>query len=100
VSRACLHLSANLLHLHLIDAPRYPSHNILFVNMLHKYFCVFFFREKPGLPTISGNIAMDPTGGVTLSFHNLRYEVQQKLDDVPICGKKAMKEILCSIRYE
>lgn len=29
-----------------------------------------------------------------LSFHGIRYEVQEKLDDVPFCGKMGDKEIL------
>ena len=36
--------------------------------------------------------------GVSLSFHNIHYEVKQKVDDVPLCGKVANKEILCGIR--
>nr|CAB3219645.1 ATP-binding cassette sub-family G member 2-like [Phallusia mammillata] len=35
--------------------------------------------------------------GISLSFHNIRYEVLQKLDDVPVCGKTGMKEILCGV---
>ncbi|XP_039247846.2 broad substrate specificity ATP-binding cassette transporter ABCG2-like [Styela clava] len=29
-----------------------------------------------------------------ISFHGIRYEVQEKLDDVPLCGKMGDKEIL------
>uniref|UniRef100_F6T9N5 ATP-binding cassette sub-family G member 2-like n=2 Tax=Ciona intestinalis TaxID=7719 RepID=F6T9N5_CIOIN len=34
---------------------------------------------------------------ITLTFHDIRYEVRQKLDDVPLCGKTAMKEILLGV---
>ncbi|CAK8686948.1 unnamed protein product [Clavelina lepadiformis] len=42
------------------------------------------------------NIEDDRTSanGITLSFHDVRYEVKQKLNDVPICGKTGMKDIL------
>ena len=40
------------------------------------------------------------TPGVTMSFHNIRYEVKQAVDDIPIFGKKIEKEILSGIRYE
>jgi len=43
----------------------------------------------------TGASSTDP--GVTLSFHDIHYEVMQKLDDVPICGKKQAKEILCGV---
>ena len=46
------------------------------------------------------NVNVEKRNKVTLSFHDLRYEVQQKVDDVPLCGKVASKEILCGIRYE
>ena len=35
---------------------------------------------------------------VTLTFHDIRYEVKQKVDDVPCCGKIAAKEILRGLR--
>jgi len=35
--------------------------------------------------------------GVQLSFHNLSYEVDERLDSKPVCGKKGKKEILHSV---
>jgi len=34
----------------------------------------------------------------TLSFHNIRYVVKQKLNDSPFSIKTTKKEILCSLR--
>uniref|UniRef100_H2Z7L5 ABC transporter domain-containing protein n=1 Tax=Ciona savignyi TaxID=51511 RepID=H2Z7L5_CIOSA len=44
----------------------------------------------------SSNI-MTSNNEITLSFHNIRYEVRKKLDDVPLCGKTCMKEILLGV---
>uniref|UniRef100_H2Z7L4 ABC transporter domain-containing protein n=1 Tax=Ciona savignyi TaxID=51511 RepID=H2Z7L4_CIOSA len=40
---------------------------------------------------------MTSNNEITLSFHNIRYEVRKKLDDVPLCGKTCMKEILLGV---
>jgi len=37
------------------------------------------------------------TDGVTMSFHNIRYEVKTPVDDVPMFGKKVKKDILHGI---
>ncbi|XP_076805159.1 broad substrate specificity ATP-binding cassette transporter ABCG2-like isoform X2 [Clavelina lepadiformis] len=37
---------------------------------------------------------MTSNKGITLTFHEIRYEVKQKLDDMPVCGKTGMKDIL------
>lgn len=39
-------------------------------------------------------------GRTTISFHNITYEVKEKLDDVPLCGKMGKKEILKDVRFD
>ena len=36
---------------------------------------------------------------VHLTFHDICYEVETRLDDKPVCGKKGQKEILHSLRF-
>ena len=79
---------------------------ISFVSSVQDQFncCICIFRVNTSVTSFSmkstdEKISIDDGKNITLSFHDIRYEVQEKIDDVPFCGKIVDKEILCGIRY-
>uniref|UniRef100_H2Z7L7 ABC transporter domain-containing protein n=1 Tax=Ciona savignyi TaxID=51511 RepID=H2Z7L7_CIOSA len=60
-------------------------------------FYKFFSETLRNDSSVTSSNIMTSNNEITLSFHNIRYEVRKKLDDVPLCGKTCMKEILLGV---